>query len=141
MRTKRAVSKPHFVETQILSNIYQQSLFNLLLYTEIWSFGKQDHQVALRTWWSCICGLRTWWVYSTRYGPTLFSLHENYKCPSWTLPIQNLRSFDGPVYAIFIVTEVWFFFSFKELFLPGRRGLAHKLSDYFVSGNDFQILI
>ena len=46
LRTKRAVSKPHFVETQIMSNIYPQSLFNLLLYTEIWLFGKQDHQVA-----------------------------------------------------------------------------------------------
>ena len=38
----------------------------------------------------------TWWVYSASYGPTLFSLRENYKCLLWTLPLQSLRPSDGP---------------------------------------------
>ena len=42
---------------------------------------------------------RNWLVYSAPYdGPTQFSLCENYKCPSWTLPLQNLSRFNGPAH-------------------------------------------
>ena len=38
----------------------------------------------------------TWWIHDAPYGRTWFSLHENYKCPLWTLPFQSLKPSSVP---------------------------------------------
>ena len=45
-----------------------------------------------------------WWAYRAPYGPTRFLLHENYKCPLQTLPLQRLRPPNSPVKSIIPTT-------------------------------------
>lgn len=45
-----------------------------------------------------------WWLYNAPYGPTQFSVRENYHCSLWTLTLQS-ETF-GPSFAFMEMTLV-----------------------------------
>ena len=73
-----------------------------------------------------------WCVYSTPYRPTLFSIRENDKYPSWTLSHESLRPSDGPDFRIIcpFATKIKCFKRFERLedvTCPTITEMRHKL--------------